>query len=88
MLTLPNDRECLKEHVSNFDHEIPAGLSDELKNNYVFAEHCGWNFFGKIWFADGEFHEQVMRYCSHVATLSAPTLKELVEKVNDEYGYD
>lgn len=88
LLKEPSDLEEAAESYSNFDHAIPHGAEDLLRNGKHWMQHCAWDHWGAIWFADGQFHERVMRYCAHVATISASTLDELVYAVNEEYGAD
>lgn len=78
----------IEKGMSNFDHSIDDGLEDALRAGGVFGRHAAWNFNGKVWFADGLFHEEVWRYHAPVGTHSAATLPELMQIVNDEYGHD
>lgn len=74
--------------MTNFDHSIDDGFEDALRAGGVFGRHAAWNFNGKVWFADGRFHEEVWQYHSPVGVRSADTLRELMETVNDEFGAD
>ncbi|WP_327066810.1 hypothetical protein [Kitasatospora sp. NBC_01302] len=74
--------------MSNFDHSIDPGFEDRLRNESVWGRHAAWNFNGRVWFADGEFHEEVWRYGQPVASFSEATLTELMETVSDEYGWE
>jgi len=73
--------------MSNFDLSIDDGMENDLKNG-MRSEHCGWNFYGLVWFEDGKFHEMVKQYRHHVATISADSLPELMESVNSQFGYE
>jgi hypothetical protein len=75
--------------MSNFNYSADDGLEDALRDGQR-GTHAAWNFNGLIWFdpADGQFWERVSRFHVPVATVSAPGLRELMEKVNDEYGWD
>jgi hypothetical protein len=74
--------------MSNFDHEIDEGFAEALKAlpGKVFGRHAGWEFNGRCWFADGKFHEEVWRYGSLRALVSADTLPELMSAVNADWG--
>ena len=72
-------------NMSNFDHSIGEGMAEDLRNG-MRSEHCAWGFYGLVWFDDGMFHEQVLQSQLHVATISAPTLRELMDEVNSQYG--
>lgn len=78
----------LPRDISNFDHEIPEGLEDELKAGGCWCGYAAWNFHAKVWFEDGKFKAHINRYHSHAATLEADSLKELMTVCSDEYGYD
>ena len=73
--------------MSNLDQSIDAGLEADLKNGMI-GIHAAWNFNGRVWFEDGMFHEDVWRYRSYSATFSAETLRDLMNTVNDQYGYE
>jgi len=74
------------EHsMSNCDGAIDAGMENDLRNG-MRSSHAGWNFWGDVWFDDGQFHEAVRQYHSHVTTISADSLRELMDDVNSEYG--
>jgi len=76
--------------MSNFDHSIDDGMEDFLKESpgkYV-GEHSARDFFGTVMWDDGQFVELVHKYGSIVDTVKAPTLRELMEKVNDKHGWE
>lgn len=88
--TLLREPEGLEEtefNYSNFDHEMPSQADKVLRDGKHYMEHHAWDHCGMIWFADGKFHERVMRYRAHVATISADSLREVIDQVNDEYGH-
>lgn len=72
--------------MSNFDSEIDEGLEAALRNG-MKGTHAAWNFNGQVWFADGLFHEEVWIYRVPRKVLSAPSLRELMEAVNAEFGH-
>ncbi len=87
--------EMLKSHkflpdmlMSNFDHSIDDGLEEALKTEETFSGHAGQDFNGHTWFKDGQFHEAVCCYHILQGIESANSLRELMEKVNDKYGWD
>lgn len=75
--------------MSNFDHVIVDGFEEALKKrpNEVFGRHAGWNFNGMVWW-DGENFNQLVWHC-HIPleVFTAPTLEELMEAVNKEWGW-
>jgi hypothetical protein len=86
MLRMPDSLTKIDEHMSNFDHSIDAGMGKRLREGGTRSEHSAWDFHGDVWFADGQFHEEVRTYHTYRGTFSAPTLSELMDAVNDEYG--
>lgn len=76
--------------MSNYDHTIEPGFAEKLQAqpNKVFGLHAGWDFNGRVWW-DGElFWEEVWHYHMPQQKFSAPTLHELMEVVNKEWGWD
>ncbi|KKN13753.1 hypothetical protein LCGC14_1003030 [marine sediment metagenome] len=71
--------------MSNFDGAVVEGAEEALRNGF-WGRHAGWNFNGSVWYKDGLFKEDVFAYHVYQTTLMAPTLQELMEKVNDEFG--
>lgn len=84
---------CPEEEIelgmSNLNHEIDEGFDDALRISpgEVFGIHSGWDFNGRVWFFDGRFHEEVWVSGSPREIISEGTLKELMESVNDSYGW-
>ena len=76
--------------MSNFDGCIDEGLEEALKKEpgRVCGAHPAWNHYGQVYYKNGLFFEEVMVYGSLRSVESAPTLKELMNKVNDQYGWD
>lgn len=73
--------------MSNFDHVIPAAMESALRDG-AEGSHPGWDHWGRVWFAEGLFHEDVMQYGHIVKRVSAESLRELMRQVNDEFGYE
>lgn len=86
--TLPADWAEIGLGMSNFDHKIDDGLDQALRAGGVWGRHAAWEFNGRVWFANGRFHEQVWRHRSPVATVTADTLPELMTEVNARWGND
>lgn len=78
----------LDEGLCNLDQSISDGLADKLRAGDVCCRHAGWEFNGIVWYADGQFHEEVSRYHAVQATYSADTLEALMTLVNDVWGYE
>lgn len=86
MTTIPHTEINL--HMSNYDHLIDEGLAEALKRGGVFGSHSAYDFYGKVWWYDGKFHEEVWRYNVPREIISADTLEELMKVVNDKYGWE
>ena len=87
-ITSPDNLTEIELSMSNYFHSIDEGFAEALKAGGVFARHAGWNFNGRVWWSDGQFHEQVWTYHVPREIISADTLKELMKSVNDEYGWE
>lgn len=74
--------------MSNFDHSIDDGLEDALQREPVFCRHSAWEFNGQVWWDGSQFREQVWRYHAPIATYAEDTLRELMETVNDNHGWE
>jgi hypothetical protein len=84
---LPGPGALGQHGVSNCDGEIPPELDGLLRARPgACAAHWAWDHWGRIWFADGKFHEEVMVYGTTRAIISADTLPELIDDVNDRFG--
>jgi len=89
MTVIPDDWRLIEPKMSNFDGSIDDGLEEALKEPGTYSEHAAWDHHGKVWWdaEEGVFKEEVWQYKVPVAVLSAPTLQELRETVNEEYGW-
>lgn len=76
--------------MSNFDYSIDEGFEEALRESpgEVFGRHAGWNFNGRVYFFDNQFHEEVWVYYVQQETISADTLEDLMRAVCERYGYD
>ena len=74
--------------MSNLEGIIDDGLEDALRRGEI-GTHSAWRFCGSaVWFEDGEFHEEVWQYHAHIATVSAPSLRGLMDEVNNRFGWE
>jgi len=75
--------------MCNLDQSIEPKIKDKLiaGEGLIFCEHTAWNFWGAVWFKDNKFHEEIMIYKSVRKIVSCDSLEELMEEVNDEFGY-
>jgi hypothetical protein len=86
---LADHKDCFGSTVmSNCDHTIEPDAEKRLKSGKVYGRHAAWDFNALVWWEDGEFHSQVYRYHEPVGEYSAPTLQELMEKANENHGWD
>lgn len=74
--------------MSNFDHSVDPGTEDLLKTGKITCRHSAAGFNGNVWYQDGVFHEAVFRYHVFAGHRQAPTMRELMTKVNNEYGWE
>ncbi len=86
-LTEPDGLEEINETISNSDGaKIREDMESLLKAGTHWVSHCAWDHWGAIWYAHGQFHERVMRYGAHIATISDQTLSGVVDEVNERFG--
>ena len=88
LLKLPAKLEESSPHMSNMDHRIDEGFEDNLRTKKFYGQHAAYDFCGYVWFDGKKFHEEVWVYNSHVNTISADSLQEIMEDVNEQYGYE
>ena len=86
MKTLSKDLVDIGDVMSNFDGRIEEWAEFRLKNEACFGGYPAWNFWGAVWFEDGQFHCMIKRYCSHIDTISANSLQEIMNIACDRYG--
>jgi hypothetical protein len=78
----------IRQEMSNFDHSIDDGMEDALKVGNCYGAHAAWNFYGRVFYKDGKFHEEVWSYGGIIEVISADSLAELMALVNEKYGKD
>lgn len=82
------DMAEVDQSMTNFDHSIDPNMEQVLMAapGKVFGRHHGWDFNGKVWYADDEFHEEVWVYHQIRGVRSASSLAALMATVNEEFG--
>lgn len=88
MKKLPEGLEFLDTVMTNCDHTIEPGTEEKLKAGGCCGGYAAWNFYGHVWWENGQFHCMVEQYRSHVATLSADSLAEIMEQACELFGAD
>ena len=86
LLKMPKGLKESDPHMLNMDGRIDEGFEDNLRTKEFYGQHSAWDFCGYVWWDGKTFHEEIWVYNSHCNTISADTLRELMETVNDEYG--
>lgn len=76
--------------MSNCDHTIDDGFEALLREDpgEISGGYAGRNFYAYVWFDDSLFQAEVWVHQSLQETIPAATLKELMETVSDNYGWD
>lgn len=74
--------------LSNFDFRVEDGIEDALRAGGVWTRYAGWNFNGRVWFCDNDFHCEVWVYGVPREVISRATLVDLIHAVSSEYGYE
>lgn len=77
-------------HMSNFDNAIDPECEANLRTGKFYCQHAAWDFCGYVRWDEAEqtFVEEVWRYNAPVAVLKDPDLRDLMDKVNDRFGWD
>lgn len=88
MSQVPPDLQEIDSCMTNFDHRIAEWAERRLRTEKVWSRYAGWNFNGRVWFADGHFHCEVWHYCVPREVISAGSLQELMDAVSDRWGWD
>lgn len=78
------------ELMSNFDGLVDEDVAAHLIMNEETADYPGWNFHARVWYDPFQklWYGRVMRYGSHIDTMTAESPSELRIAISDEYGYD
>jgi hypothetical protein len=87
LLACPEWLPRCEEHMSNCDHKIDEGMEEKLRSGQFLGSHAAWDFWGDVWFQNEQFHERVKRYRVIQGVYSADSLEELMEKVNNKFGW-
>ena len=85
MSRLQPPQETTGDCYSNLDHKIEDDAEERLRNSEVLS-HAAWDHYGKVWFENGQFHEEVWVYGSRIAVISDDNLLNLMVAVNAEHG--
>ena len=89
MLTIPTDFTSTNDAVmTNFDHAIDEDVAKEIKGKPLYAQYAGWNFCGEVWWTGEKWACEIHQWRSHVDTVEANTLQEIMDEVSDRYGHD
>lgn len=81
----------LGDWLSNYDatHRMRDEYSDTaLRAGRCWCGYTGWDFYANVWFEDEMYHACVLRFKRVQATITAPTLIQLIGLVCDRYGSD
>jgi hypothetical protein len=74
------------EVMSNFDHSIDQKVAEYIKDKEIWAGYSGMHFYGKVWWAENQWHCEVRQYKQHVNTISCETLRAIMSECCSEYG--
>lgn len=73
--------------LSNFGFTVDPGTEEMLRAGEGWCRYAGWDFNGRVWFADDAFYCQVWVYGVPRETMGAETLDALMHTVSQKYGY-
>ena len=72
---------CFYEH----DAEQAARLKEAPDH---FSRYAGWNFNGRIWWAETEWACEVWRYGAPVVTVTGETIPGIMKEVSEMFGFE
>ncbi len=83
-----NFRENLEGVMTNYDHSIDENVAEKLRKKYIFAQYSGWNFCGYVWWNRilNKWSCEIWQYNSHIGTIHASTLHEIMHHASWRYG--
>lgn len=85
---VPEHLEQTEESLmTNFDHSVNPTVLRQVLEGTHWADYPGWNFYGLVWYADGQLHCMVKRFFEHVDTISARDPEALMCLVSQKYGW-
>lgn len=82
----PSDYVEIEEVMTNCDHSIDEEVASKLKKGKYWSKYSGWNFCGYVWWDKSIWSCEIWVYHSHVKTVSADTLQEIMGLVSVEFG--
>jgi hypothetical protein len=74
--------------MTNLNGTIDRNKEREIRAGGCCGQHAARDFCGEVWFQGGQYHEEVWRHHVHIDTLSADTLEDLMQLVNDKWGWE
>ena len=74
--------------ATNSDHSIDQAVVSLIKGQKLYADYTGWNFYGKIWWEHKRWFCEIWTHRCHRETMSAKTIRELMNDISDKYGWD
>jgi hypothetical protein len=86
LIECPKNYKRIETVMTNFDHTIDRKIEKKLKKQKSFSGYAGYNFYGYVWWDKNKWSCEVWRYNSHVETVSADSLEEIMQQVSNEYG--
>jgi len=86
MKTPPDDAEWIGELMTNFDHSINLDVAAKLKTGNFVADYTAWDFSASVWFEDQCYCAKVIQHYSHIATITAETPADIMDRCSDEFG--
>ena len=87
--TIPDDYVEIEDEVmTNLDHSIDEEIAERLKNEEIWAQYSAWDFCGYVWWnrESNQWSCMIWVYRSHVETIHADTLEEIMEEASKRHG--
>lgn len=86
LIKLPKEYYETKTVMSNIDHSIDKKVEKEIVDGKYYGQYASWNFCGYVWHQEEKFYCEIWVYGSHVETIQADTLEEIMSEACSKYG--
>lgn len=78
----------LDEVATNFDFAVDEAIEAKLKTGHYLSGYSGWEFHATIWWDGTQFVGEPFRYHKAMPLHYGATVRELMNSISQQYGYD
>lgn len=73
---------------SNLDLSCDHALAERMKTEHIWAGHSAWDWWGKVWWAGGQYHIECWRHRCPRGVLSDECIDDLLREARSQWGGD